>query len=101
VIGLRDLGGLADIIFESWQANIRIHSGTTNPEVEILLAETRRFYRGAKLLGAGGGGYMLFLSNSPREADLLRNLLQKRFENSKARIVDFTLNSDGLKVTVS
>jgi galactokinase/mevalonate kinase-like predicted kinase len=54
-----------------------------------------------KLLGAGGGGYALFTSRDEDEADKLRETLEKAAVNQKARIVDFRLNQDGLKVTVS
>ena len=54
-----------------------------------------------KLLGAGGGGYALFLSSTPEKADALRDVLHRRFENNQARIVDFNVNYDGLKVSVS
>jgi galactokinase/mevalonate kinase-like predicted kinase len=54
-----------------------------------------------KLLGAGGGGYALFLSDSSRRAEELRRLLRERYENDRARIVDMSLNQAGLKVSVS
>jgi galactokinase/mevalonate kinase-like predicted kinase len=54
-----------------------------------------------KLLGAGGGGYALFLSPSPREAEAVREVLRRRFENERARLVDFSLSTCGLEVSVS
>jgi len=97
----RDLDGLADVIALSWAANKRVHPSTTNEEVEEVLAATRPHFRGAKLLGAGGGGYALFLSPGPREAEAVRDVLRKRFENDRARLVDFSLSSCGLEVSVS
>jgi galactokinase/mevalonate kinase-like predicted kinase len=54
-----------------------------------------------KLLGAGGGGYALFISPNPREAEALREIIARRFENDRARLVDFCLDKAGLEVTVS
>ena len=54
-----------------------------------------------KLLGAGGGGFGLFVSPDTRAAEKLRSILVQRFENERARLVDFSLNKTGLEVTVS
>jgi galactokinase/mevalonate kinase-like predicted kinase len=93
--------GLARIVALSWQANKRVHPGTTNAETEALLEATRAHYVGAKLLGAGGGGYMLFISHDLQQADALRDVLRRRFEGSRARLVDLSLSEGGLEVSVS
>jgi galactokinase/mevalonate kinase-like predicted kinase len=54
-----------------------------------------------KLLGAGGGGFALFISKDRRQADDLRDVLRSQFEDDRARLVDFTLDKKGLEVTVS
>jgi len=100
-IGLRDFDDLAAIIARSWDANNRIHPGSTNREIGRMIRETRHHCSGVKLLGAGGGGYALFASPDRQLADALRQILVRRFENDKARIVDFSLNQTGLQVTVS
>jgi galactokinase/mevalonate kinase-like predicted kinase len=97
----RDLRGVAEVLALSWQANKRMHPSTTNEEVEAILSAARPHFSGAKLLGAGGGGYALFLSENPRQADALRDLLRGRFENERARLVDFSASRRGLEVTVS
>lgn len=100
-IGLRDLSRLARVIAGSWQANKLIHASTTNDEVERMLTGTASHYSAVKLLGAGGGGFALFVSESREQADALRSTLRARFENQRARVVDFALNREGLQVTVS
>jgi galactokinase/mevalonate kinase-like predicted kinase len=97
----RDREGLGDVLALSWAANQRVHPSTTNEEVEEILAATRTHFRGVKLLGAGGGGYALFLSPDLREADAVRDVLRRRFENDRARLVDFSLSPCGLEVSVS
>lgn len=99
-ISKRDIGGMADLVSRSWEANKRVHPSTTNDEVDALLARTRPHYRGAKLLGAGGGGYCLFVSESQQQAGRLRAALEEISDES-ARIVDFSLNREGLEVSVS
>jgi galactokinase/mevalonate kinase-like predicted kinase len=97
----RDRRAIADILALSWEANKRVHPSTTNPEVEEILSATRELYDGVKLLGAGGGGYALFASPDLRRADALRDLLRRRFENARARLVDFSLSTCGLEVSAS
>jgi galactokinase/mevalonate kinase-like predicted kinase len=97
----RDLGSLADVVSLSWEAHKRVHPSPTNEEVERLLQATRPHFRGAKLLGAGGGGYALFLSPDRRDADVVRDVLRREFEDRRARLVDFSLSGCGLEVSVS
>jgi galactokinase/mevalonate kinase-like predicted kinase len=97
----RDRPALAAILDLSWQANKRVHPSTTNPEVEEILFATRPHFDGVKLLGAGGGGYALFSSPDRRHAEALRELLRRRFENARARLVDFSLSRCGLEVSAS
>jgi galactokinase/mevalonate kinase-like predicted kinase len=97
----RDRDALGDVLALSWAANQRVHPSTTNEEVEEILAATRAHFRGVKLLGAGGGGYALFLSPDVREAEAVRDVLRRRFENDRARLVDFSLSTCGLEVSVS
>jgi galactokinase/mevalonate kinase-like predicted kinase len=97
----RDLAGLADVVGLSWEANKRVHPSTTNEEVEEVLRATRPHFGGAKLLGAGGGGYALFVSPDRGEADAVRDVLRREFEDRRARLVDFSLSGCGLEVSVS
>jgi galactokinase/mevalonate kinase-like predicted kinase len=101
-IALRDYARLAQVIRGSWRANRLIHSSTTNEEIDALLAATADYYSGVKLLGAGGGGYALFLSPTVDHANRLRDALAARSAASEAaRLVDFSLSRPGLQVSVS
>jgi galactokinase/mevalonate kinase-like predicted kinase len=100
-IAFRDRIALADILSASFRENILIHSSTSNRELDRLLTGTRHHYRGMKLLGAGGGGFALFISETARAADALRETLRVEFEDARARLVEFSLNKSGLVVTVS
>ncbi len=100
-VALRDMHRLAGILNGSWDANKRIHPGTSNEAVEHILRETSGLWAGMKLLGAGGGGYALFVSEDAARADALRQRLHTRCESGNARIVDFGINHDGLQISVS
>jgi galactokinase/mevalonate kinase-like predicted kinase len=100
-ISLRSLSQLADILNLSWRSNQYIHPSTTNDDIKATLDDLGGLYIGMKLLGAGGGGYALFISESPAQASRLRQRLREKHENDRARIVDMSLNRRGLLVSVS
>lgn len=97
----RDIVYLAEIISQSWEANKKLHYSTTNDEIEILLEKAKKYYSGVKLLGAGGGGYALFISENKSKAEALRMYLQKHFVNDRSRLVEMQLNTRGLQISVS
>jgi Predicted kinase related to galactokinase and mevalonate kinase len=100
-ISLRDRPWLGSIVAESFRENKLIHPSTTNADIDALVEATKPYCRGMKLLGAGGGGFALFISPDRRKAEELRSLLLRDFEDERARLVDFALNKKGLQVTVS
>jgi galactokinase/mevalonate kinase-like predicted kinase len=55
----------------------------------------------AKLLGAGGGGYMLFCAENAASGAQIRANLEKNPPNSRARFIDFEVADRGIEVTVS
>lgn len=73
------LGGLLD---HHWRLNQILDPHTTNPAVDQLLAEARPFIRGAKLAGAGGGGFFIFLARDEEAAKLIR----RRFGAPRTRL---------------
>jgi len=100
-ISLRSIPALARVIRGSWEANKLIHPSATNDEVEGLIARAAPYSLGMKLLGAGGGGYALFVSPDPDAAARLRDLLDEHARESRARTVDFAIDKQGLVVSVS
>jgi galactokinase/mevalonate kinase-like predicted kinase len=101
---LRDVDRFAKIVEMSWMENCLIHPSTTNPEISAMRKAVSPFYRGMKLLGAGGGGYGFFVSDNGESALRLREALEGwsvSAGNPRARVVDMALNQAGLQVTVS
>ena len=95
---LAEFGRLIDAV---WELNKQLDPNSTTDEIESLLAAIRGHIHGAKLLGAGGGGFLLMVCKSPKDAEAARQILQAEPINDRARLVDFDINSDGLTVTVS
>jgi len=92
---------LAACVGRSWQLNCRLDRGTDPPAVREIFGRTSDFTLGAKLLGAGGGGYALFLAKDEEAARRLRRTLDDSPPNRGARFVDFSLSPTGLQITRS
>jgi galactokinase/mevalonate kinase-like predicted kinase len=85
----------------SWRLNQRLDSGTNPPEVQSIFDSVGDHLAAAKLLGAGGGGYLLMFARDEAAAARIKTVLTERPPNSRARFVDFSLSESGLQVTRS
>lgn len=99
------LGGrwddLCSCVRKSWQLNCRLDAGTNPPAVREIFAQGSDLLSGAKLLGAGGGGYALLLAKDPEAAALLRRRLAGASDLAGARFVDFSVSQSGMQITRS
>lgn len=93
--------GLARKIAYSWVLNQRLDSGTNPPEIQAILNPIKDYFLGAKLLGAGGGGYLFIMAKSPEAAAKIRNILTSNPPNKRARFVDFNVSEQGFQVSRS
>ena len=59
------------------------------------------FLAASKLLGAGGGGYLLMLAKDDLAAMRIKQTLAANPPNKLARFVDFTVSETGLHLTRS
>jgi len=66
------LGSLLD---RHWQLNQILDPHTTNAPINALLESVRPYISGAKLAGAGGGGFLMLLAKTPGDAADLRRRL--------------------------
>jgi galactokinase/mevalonate kinase-like predicted kinase len=92
---------LAAAIRRSWQLNQLLDSGTNPPAVQQILERVRDYLVAVKLLGAGGGGYLLMLAKDEQGAAQIKKELIARPPNARARFVEFGLSETGLQVTRS
>lgn len=92
-----EFGRLIDI---AWELNKQLDPNSTNDEIEELFERVRPFIYGAKLLGAGGGGFMLMICRSAEDAISVREMLEKEPSNERSRFFDFDVSNVGLTITV-
>ncbi|HVU35784.1 MAG TPA: bifunctional fucokinase/fucose-1-phosphate guanylyltransferase [Opitutaceae bacterium] len=88
-------------IGRSWELNKQLDSGTSTPEIESILEKCGPDLVSAKLLGAGGGGYILFCARDSKAGQRIRDRLEKHPPNARSRFIDFEIANSGLEVTVS
>lgn len=83
------------ILHENWILKQQLASSISNPEInEIYQTALENGAMGGKLLGAGGGGFMLFYCK-PDKQPKLNNALQK------LRAFEFSFEQEGSKVIYS
>jgi galactokinase/mevalonate kinase-like predicted kinase len=92
---------LAGCIARSWDLNRRLDPGTDPPAVREIFARINDHLAAGKLLGAGGGGYALFLAKDASAGQEIRRILEANPPNRGARFVDFAISSTGLQITRS
>lgn len=86
------LDEMGRILHENWELKQQLASGITNPTInEIYQTAMQNGALGGKLLGAGGGGFMLFYCPKEKQAKLKEKL-------SGIRPFDFTFEQDGSKL---
>ncbi len=88
----RDLSVLGRLLHESWEAKRSLSDSVSNPRIDEMYERALRAGAlGGKLLGAGGGGFLLFFC----EPDYQRGL---REALSDLRELTFSLDPQGSKI---
>ena len=88
----REFGGL---LHEAWETKRNLDDGVSNPEIDEIYDQGRRAGAwGGKLLGAGGGGFMLFFA-PPEAHPKLREVFAGR------QILNVKLNAPGSQIIFS
>jgi galactokinase/mevalonate kinase-like predicted kinase len=82
-----------------WRLTKILCPDISNPQVDQLLERIRPHVHGARLIGAGSGGFMLMICKSPEDAARVRADLEANPLNDCSRFFDFEVNNEGLKVT--
>jgi fucokinase len=89
------LGSLLD---RHWELNQVLDPNTTNAPINALLESARPFVRGAKLAGAGGGGFLILLAKSPQAARELKIDLEKKHAGTGGAVYPWRIATDGIRV---
>ncbi|MBP7275262.1 MAG: bifunctional fucokinase/L-fucose-1-P-guanylyltransferase [Kiritimatiellae bacterium] len=97
----QDMDAVAEVVRNSWALNQQLDSGTNTPMVQAILNRCGDDLASAKLLGAGGGGYLFMIARDAAAAVRLRARLNARPPNALARFVGFSVSHTGLQITRS
>ncbi|HXW66451.1 MAG TPA: GHMP kinase [Thermoplasmata archaeon] len=85
-----EMGRLLD---EGWELKKRFTEGISNPHVDALYARARAAGAlGGKLVGAGGGGFILLFCDFARRAQVARAV-----QDAGGRVTEFALEPEGLQ----
>lgn len=90
-----------EAIRRSWVLNQRLDRGTNPDVVQHVIDPVADYLSACKLLGAGGGGYMLMLAKDASAARRIRRTLEGSPPNSRSRFVELTISQSGFQVTRS
>lgn len=91
---LGDVDIIGKLLDEAWEAKRKFSSLVSSTEIDDLYSDAKKNGAiGGKVLGAGGGGYMLFLSTSEGRMSLARRLNELGFNNTS-----FAFQDTGLTV---
>jgi galactokinase/mevalonate kinase-like predicted kinase len=96
-----DYAGMVAAVRRSWELNQRLDAGTNPPAVRQILDRIADYLDATKLLGAGGGGYLLMFAKDAEAAARIRQTLTENPPNNRARFVSLQLSQTGLQLTRS
>ena len=96
-----DFDAFTEAVRRSWMLNQQLDGGTNPQSVQHILEAVADDLAAAKLLGAGGGGYLLMIANDLDAALRIRQRLEACPPNDGARFVEFSVSETGLQVTRS
>jgi fucokinase len=99
-MAMRDMDRFGALIDVAWRLNVDLDPDHTTPVIEELRGQIEPHVLGAKLLGAGGGGFLLMVCKSPEDAAAVKRMLERKPPNDKARFFDYSISREGLVVTV-
>jgi fucokinase len=89
------LGRLMD---RHWRLNQVLDPHTTNAPIDALLGDVRPHLAGAKLAGAGGGGFLMLLAKDPEHAADLRSELATPSANMPGELFNYEVADKGLVI---
>ncbi len=88
---------LGELLDRHWQLNQILDPHTANAPINAILERARPWIHGAKLAGAGGGGFLMLLARDEQAAEALRAELA-RASATGGSVVAFRIATDGLRV---
>jgi galactokinase/mevalonate kinase-like predicted kinase len=85
---------LGRLMRRHWELNQILDPHTTNAPINRLLHELEPYLAGAKLAGAGGGGFLMLVARSPEAAAAMKLHLSR----AAGKSYEFRIATGGLRV---
>ena len=89
---------LGQLLDRHWDLYQILDPNVTNAPINAILEKVRPYVAGAKLAGAGGGGFFMFLARSPQAAIELRKILAASAAATNGAIYEWQIAKEGLLV---
>ncbi len=86
------------LVARHWEANKTLDPGSTNPFVDELFGALAPYLHGAKLAGAGGGGFAILVLKDPSDTQQINHLLSTAYPEQEVGIWPFDIAEGGLIV---
>lgn len=96
-----DFNAVGSMVARSWELNKQLDAGTMTPEVAAIIHQIEDYTLGLKLLGAGGGGYMVICAKDAEAAGRIKTILTNNPPNERARFVEMEVSQTGFQVSRS
>lgn len=88
-----NIDAMGRLLDEGWQLKKQFTEGISNPHIDAFYEQARAAGAlGGKLVGSGGGGYILLFCDLARRAGVA-----KAVQASGGTVTDFSLESSGLQ----
>lgn len=96
-----DLDRVGQLMRHHWYLNKLMDPHTSYDYIEQLFTGIDDLMCGAKLAGAGGGGYMMIVAKDAQAAEAIRHKLTRLSRDTHGAVANATVNDVGLKVEAS
>lgn len=96
LVSKTDLNEFGKLLHETWQLKRGISSGISTSSIDLLYERAMEAgAAGGKLLGAGGGGFLLFYAEKDKQPYVMKALSELlyvpfKFENGGTRVIHYT-----------
>jgi galactokinase/mevalonate kinase-like predicted kinase len=90
---------LGELLDRHWQLNQVLDPNTANAPINAILDRARPYIHGAKLAGAGGGGFLMLLARDPEAVAALRIALAQETPERGA-FVPYSIAREGLRTRI-
>jgi fucokinase len=88
---------LGELMDRHWRLNQLLDPHTANAPINAILDRARPYIHGAKLAGAGGGGFLMLMARDPDAAEALRAVIAQA-EPDRGSFVNYSIARAGFRI---